>query len=196
MSVPSGTLSIVSPRSVADLVAAVRSGRRVKFLHFWGHRPQRDGSVGAGCLSQWWPAPFTVDGRTYATAEHWMMWQKATLFGDAEVAERVLASGHPQRAKALGRQVRGFDEATWAARRYEIVVAGSVAKFGQHEELGRFLLGTGERVLVEASPVDRIWGIGLAADDPRAADPARWRGENLLGFALMDVRAALREARP
>ncbi|MCW3816950.1 NADAR family protein [Micromonospora sp. DR5-3] len=193
---PSGTLSIVSPRSVADLVAAVRSGRRVKFLHFWGHRPQRDGSVGAGCLSQWWPAPFTVDGRTYATAEHWMMWQKATLFGDAEVAERVLASGHPQRAKALGRQVRGFDEATWAARRYEIVVAGSVAKFGQHEELGRFLLGTGERVLVEASPVDRIWGIGLAADDPRAADPARWRGENLLGFALMDVRAALREARP
>ncbi|MEU8264603.1 NADAR family protein [Micromonospora sp. NPDC048999] len=186
----------MSPRSVAELVAVVRSGRPVKYLHFWGHRPQRDGSVGAGCLSQWWPAPFTVDGRTYTTAEHWMMWHKATLFGDAEIAGQVLTSAHPHRAKALGRQVRGFDEATWLARRYEIVVAGSVAKFGQHEELTRFLLGTGKRVLVEASPVDRIWGIGLAADDPRAEDPARWRGENLLGFALMDARAALREARP
>ncbi|WP_089007113.1 NADAR family protein [Micromonospora viridifaciens] len=181
----------MSPRSVAELVATVRSGRPVKYLHFWGHRPQRDGSVGAGCLSQWWPAPFTVDGRTYATAEHWMMWHKATLFGDVEMAERILDAGHPHRAKALGRQVRGFDEATWVARRYEIVVAGSVAKFGQHEELGRFLLGTGKRVLVEASPVDRVWGIGLAADDPRADDPARWRGANLLGFALMDARATL-----
>lgn len=189
---PSGRLSIMPIRSVAELTAAVHSGARVRYLHFWGHRPQRDGSVGAGCLSQWWPAPFTVDGRTYATAEHWMMWHKATLFGDDQVAERVLDAAHPHRAKALGRQVRGFDEATWAARRHDIVVAGSVAKFGQHEELGRFLLGTGERVLVEASPVDRVWGIGLAADDPRAADPARWRGANLLGFALMEARAALR----
>lgn len=186
----------MSPRSVAELAATVRRGQRVKFLHFWGHRPQRDGSVGPGCLSQWWPAPFTVDGRTYATAEHWMMWHKATLFGDAGIGERILATGHPHRAKTLGRQVRGFDEATWAAHRYDIVVAGSVAKFGQHEELRRFLLGTGERVLVEASPVDRIWGIGLAADDPRAEDPTRWRGDNLLGFALMDVRAALRAGEP
>ncbi|WP_262285727.1 NADAR family protein [Micromonospora sp. MA102] len=185
-------MAVVPIRSVAELTAAVHSGARVRYLHFWGHRPQRDGSVGAGCLSQWWPAPFTVDGRTYATAEHWMMWHKATLFGDDGMAERVLTAAHPQRAKALGRQVRGFDEAIWAARRYDIVVAGSVAKFGQHEQLGRFLLGTGERVLVEASPVDHIWGIGLAADDPRAEDPARWRGDNLLGFALMEARAALR----
>ncbi|MFE9955279.1 NADAR family protein [Micromonospora sp. NPDC005299] len=181
-------------RSVAELTAVVHSGAPIKYLHFWGHRPQRDGSVGAGCLSQWWPAPFAVDGRTYATAEHWMMWHKAALFGDDGMAERVLTAAHPQRAKALGRQVRGFDEAIWAARRYDVVVAGSVAKFGQHAQLGRFLLGTGERVLVEASPVDRVWGIGLAADDPRAADPARWRGDNLLGFALMDARTALRAA--
>nr|WP_231921492.1 NADAR family protein [Micromonospora auratinigra] len=186
-------MPIMSIRSVADLLAALQSGRRVKYLHFWGHRPQRDGSVGAGCLSQWWPAPFTVDGRTYATAEHWMMWHKATLFGDTGTAARILEAGHPQRAKALGRQVRGFDEATWTARRYEIVVAGSVAKFAQHDALRAFLLGTGDRVLVEASPVDRIWGIGLAADDPRAADPATWQGPNLLGFALMAARDALGE---
>ncbi|MEV0430263.1 NADAR family protein [Micromonospora sp. NPDC050495] len=185
---------MVPIRSVAELLAAVESGQQPRCLYFWGHRPQRDGSVGAGCLSQWWPAPFTVDGRTYATAEHWMMWHKATLFGDDAIAGRVLAADHPARAKALGRQVPGFDEATWAACRYDMVVAGSVAKFGQHEELRRYLLGTGDRVLVEASPLDRIWGIGLAACDPRTADPASWRGDNLLGFALMAARATLRAA--
>ncbi|MFC0003585.1 NADAR family protein [Micromonospora siamensis] len=187
--------SVSSPRSVAELSDLTRTGRRVRYLHFWGHQPQRDGSIGAGCLSQWWPAPFTVDGRTFATAEHWMMWHKAALFGDEETGERILAARHPHRAKALGRQVRGFDEATWIARRYPIVVAGSVAKFGQHDGLGAYLLGTGDRVLVEASPTDRIWGIGLTADDPRAADPADWRGENLLGFALMKARERLRDGR-
>ncbi|MBQ1074426.1 NADAR family protein [Micromonospora sp. C31] len=186
----------MSPRSVAELVAAVRAGERIRYLRFWGHRPQRDGSVGPGCLSQWWPAPSSDGERTYATAEHWMMWHKAMLFGDAAVAERILAAGHPHRAKSLGRQVRGFDQATWEARRLDIVVAGSVAKFGQHDDLRAFLLGTGERVLVEASPVDRVWGIGLAADDPRAEDPARWQGANLLGFALMAARGVLRAGGP
>ncbi|WP_200207511.1 NADAR family protein [Micromonospora coerulea] len=181
----------MSPRSVADLIETVQTGRRVKYLHFWGHQPQRDGSVGLGCLSQWWPAPFAVDGRTYATAEHWMMWHKAALFGDTGIAQRILTTAHPHRVKSLGRQVRGFDEATWVAHRYDIVVAGSVAKFGQHADLAAYLLGTGDRVLVEASPVDRVWGVGLAADDPRADDPTRWRGANLLGFALMEARAVL-----
>ena len=88
--------------------------------------------------------------------------------------------------------MRAFDEATWVAHRYDIVLAGTLAKFGQHDDLRAYLLGTGERVLVEASPVDRVWGVGLAADDPRAEDPTRWRGLNLLGFALMAARDALR----
>ncbi|MFI7027049.1 NADAR family protein [Micromonospora sp. NPDC049900] len=175
---------------MVDLVA---SGEKVKFLHFWGHQPQPDGSVGTGCLSQWWQAVFTVDGRTFATAEHYMMWSKAMLFGDTEVAGQILAASHPHRAKTLGRQVRGFDQTIWEARRYAIVVAGNMAKFGQHPGLRSYLLGTGNRVLVEASPVDRIWGIGMAADDPRAGDPARWQGHNLLGFALMDARDQLRK---
>jgi ribA/ribD-fused uncharacterized protein len=162
-----------------ELQQLVESGGRVKYLFFWGHRPQRDGSIGPGCLSQWWPAEFTVDGVTYPSAEHYMMAGKARLFGDLGAVERILAARTPAEAKNLGREVQG------------IVVAGSTAKFGQDPGLRAYLVGTGQRVLVEASPLDRVWGIGLAADDPRAADPAGWRGLNLLGFALMEARATL-----
>ncbi|MEU6282393.1 NADAR family protein [Streptomyces sp. NPDC047028] len=191
---------------VEALVREVRAGARVKYLHFWGHRPLPDGRIGASCLSQWWPAPFEVAGVRYATAEHWMMAEKARLFGDAEAERRVLAAGHPAQAKKAGRLVRGFDEAIWERERFRIVAEGSVHKFGADDALRAFLLGTGERsemgvppaegwgrVLVEASPVDRVWGIGLAASDDAASDPARWRGSNLLGFALMEARERLRE---
>ncbi|MEV6598311.1 NADAR family protein [Actinoplanes sp. NPDC051346] len=179
------------PRTADDVRALVRAGERVKYLFFWGHRPQRDGSIGAGCLSQWWPSAFTVDGVRFASAEHYMMWRKATLFGDLEAAERILAADHPRQAKTLGGGVRGFDEDKWAAERFEIVVAGNVAKFAQSRELRDFLVGTDPRVLVEASPVDRVWGIGLAATDDGVADPLRWQGLNLLGFALMQARHQL-----
>ncbi|MGP3935138.1 NADAR family protein [Nonomuraea sp. KM88] len=182
------------PMTVAETIAAERAGRPLKFLFFWGHRPARDGGPGPGCLSQWWPVTFHEDGHTYASAEHYMMAHKAWLFGDEESAAKILAAGHPGEAKALGRTVRGFDEATWGTHRYGIVVRGSIAKFGQHAELAAFLRGTSNRVLVEASPLDRVWGIGLAATDERAASPATWPGLNLLGFALMAARDALRQA--
>jgi len=181
------------PGSAAELAEAIDRGQRIKFLFFWGHKPEPDGSLGRGCLSQWWPAPFTVDGIVFATAEHYMMWRKAMLFGDEKIAAQIVEVPHPSQAKALGRQARGFDEATWAAHRSEIVVAGSVAKFGQDPRLREFLLATGDRVLVEASPRDRVWGIGLGAANERAEDPRQWRGLNLLGFALMRARAALRD---
>ncbi|MET9275372.1 NADAR family protein [Kribbella sp. NPDC003557] len=174
-----------------DLQQRIASGERVKFLYFWGHQPQRDGSIGPGCLSQWWPAEFTVDGVRYPSAEHYMMTEKARLFGDLAAVDRILAARTPAEAKNLGREVRGFDGEAWEAARFGIVVAGSTAKFGQDPALRSYLLNTGRRVLVEASPLDRVWGIGLAADDPRAADPAGWRGLNLLGFALMEARASL-----
>jgi len=184
------------PRSAAELVDTLDRGVKIRFLLFWGHQPERDGSAGRGCLSQWWPAAFTVSGHTFATAEHYMMWRKARLFGDHEIAAKALTAKHPGQAKALGRQVRGFDPAVWEANQFEVVVAGNVAKFGQHDALRTYLLGTGDRVLVEASPIDPIWGIGLPAEDPRALDPRRWRGRNLLGFALMAARAALAEPAP
>jgi ribA/ribD-fused uncharacterized protein len=175
-------------RNVADLV-----GKRVKFVFFWGHQPGQQG-VGKWVLSQWWPSPFEVDGVAFATAEHYMMWGKAMLFGDERTAERILAAGHPKQAKDLGRQVRDFDQATWEEHRVDIVRTGNIHKFGQHDDLREFLLGTRDRVLVEASPLDRVWGIGLREDDPRAEDPARWAGLNLLGFALCDVRDVLARA--
>lgn len=160
-------------------------------LFFWGHRPNRDGTPGKGCLSQWWPSPFTIDGREFATAEHWMMWSKARLFGDEATAARILTVAHPHAAKKLGGRAAGFDDQIWAEQRYAIVVAGNRAKFAQHPDLRAFLLATGDHLLVEASPLDAVWGIGLAADHPDASDPSRWPGLNLLGKALMEVRAEL-----
>lgn len=182
---------IESVRSVDALVRAVSEGEPVEYLYFWGHTPRRDGSLGRSCLSQWWPSPFTVDGVTYASAEHWMMAAKARLFADADAERAILAARTPTEAKKAGRGVRGFDEAAWAQERFEIVVRGSVHKFTSDPALREFLTGTGRQVLVEASPLDRVWGVGLAADDPLILDPARWRGPNLLGFALMEARALL-----
>ncbi|MEU6878316.1 NADAR family protein [Streptomyces sp. NPDC046712] len=179
---------------IDELTEQVSRGEMVKWLHFWGHRPRPDGQLSASCLSQWWESPFEVDGVRYATAEHWMMASKARLFGDPEAERAALSSRTPAEAKKAGRLVKGFDEAVWERERFGIVVAGSVHKFGSDEGLRAFLLGTGGRVLVEASPLDRVWGIGLSADDPRAKDPSRWRGLNLLGFALMEARERLRGA--
>ncbi len=179
---------------LAAAVTAEALGEELQLLAFWGHQPNRDGSVGQGCLSQWWEQLFTVDDVVYRTAEHWMMAAKARLFGDHDGLAAVLAASSPGAAKAAGRQVRGFDERAWRAARYDVVVTGNLHKFGQHAQLRAFLIGTGQRVLVEASPYDHIWGIGLAASDPDSRLPSRWRGLNLLGFALMEVRERLTAA--
>jgi ribA/ribD-fused uncharacterized protein len=184
--------SAADARSRDQLRSLIQGGVQPRYLLFWGHRPPAAGGVGQGCLSQWWPAPFTVDGLGYPSAEHFMMAGKALLFGDAETAARIREAPDPGAAKALGRQVRGFSEQRWAERRFDLVVTGNLAKFGQHADLREFLLGTDDRVLVEAAARDRIWGIGLTADDEQAKSPERWPGLNLLGFALMEVRHQLR----
>jgi ribA/ribD-fused uncharacterized protein len=195
VSVPSGIIIGMSDpwdaRTREELIEAMDAGATPKWLMFWGHRPEADGCAGKGALSQWWPCAFTVDSVTYTSAEHWMMAQKARLFEDEESLQAVLSARTPAEAKALGRLVRDFDEAVWGAARFEIVVEGNVHKFGQDPVLRDYLLGTARRVLVEASPLDRVWGIGLGAGDPLAQDPRRWRGRNVLGFALMEARARL-----
>jgi ribA/ribD-fused uncharacterized protein len=173
------------------LRSRVTAGETFTYLPFWGHT-RRGRTLGRECLSQWYPASFEVEGDRYPTAEHFMMAGKARLFGDDEALQRILAAKSPGEAKKLGRGVRGFDGDIWSAHRSPIVVQANVAKFGQDPALKAFLLATGDKVLVEASPRDRIWGIGLGPDNPAAHDPHAWRGLNLLGFALMEARDRLR----
>ncbi|HOW74988.1 MAG TPA: NADAR family protein [Candidatus Competibacteraceae bacterium] len=170
-----------------NLRSRFNSGEKLKFAFFWGHQQSKNG-ITSSCFSQWYGVPFVVDGQRYPTAEHYMMAEKAALFSDTVTRVQVLQSPNPGAAKALGRQVRGFDETVWLENRFSIVVRANEAKFGQNAELRAFLKQTGSRVLVEASPVDRIWGIGLAQGDEKANNPNLWRGLNLLGFALMQVR--------
>jgi ribA/ribD-fused uncharacterized protein len=173
------------------LIAQAAAGQALDYLLFWGHTPKDASRVDASCLSQWLPRAFDIGGVRYPSAEHFMMAEKARLFRDDEAWHRILVAASPADAKALGRTVRSYEDAAWAAARSEAVVRGNLAKFGQHADLGAFLRATGDRVLVEASPRDRIWGIGMGASNPDARHPARWRGLNLLGFALMEVRRQL-----
>jgi ribA/ribD-fused uncharacterized protein len=153
----------------------------IDFVFFWNGWP-----------SQWYPSEFTVGGVRYVCAEQFMMAEKARLFGDEATRKKILGTRSPRDHKALGRKVTPFDEKRWTAACREIVYQGNVAKFEQSPDLLELLLATGDKTLVEASPSDCIWGIGLAADDGRAMDRSAWRGTNWLGEALMRVRADLR----
>lgn len=174
---------------IDSLVRRLADGERLELKFFWGHSGT---GVGPWILSQWYPAPFSFEGVTYVTAEHWMMAQKALLFDDAASARAIVAADSPGAAKALGRRVKDFDDETWEAARYAIVVTGNVLKFRQNPPLAKWLDETGDVVLVEASPQDAIWGIGAAASHESAQTPATWRGQNLLGFALGEARDRLR----
>lgn len=173
-----------------ELVDFVNHGNQVKYVFFWGHQ-ETAGQVTKSCFSQWYDSPFEEDGNEFITAEHYMMYHKAKLFGDEKACEKVLSATNPGEAKAIGREVLRFDQKIWDEKRFEIVVNANKAKFSQNPALKAFLLSTGNRVLVEASPVDKIWGIGLAQDNPLSENPNNWKGLNLLGFALMEVRDML-----
>lgn len=164
-----------------------------KYLFFWGHQPSKDGTITKTCFSQWWISPFVVNGITYKTAEQWMMAKKAELFNDSEILEKIMQVNSPAEAKKLGREVKNYVDIVWLENRYEIVKQGSFHKFNQNPDLRTFLINTKDRILVEASPVDPIWGIGMASDHKDILIPEKWRGLNLLGFALMEVRDELRE---
>jgi ribA/ribD-fused uncharacterized protein len=151
-----------------------------RFTFFW-----------SGPFSQWFKSAFTLDGQDYVTAEQYMMAEKARLFGDEEIRSRILATANARKQKELGRQVRNFDAERWNAAAREVVYAGNRAKFTADPELLAALLATRGTTIVEASPEDRIWGIGLAEDDPAALDRATWRGTNWLGEVLTRLRDEL-----
>ena len=189
MSAPSPALANILDND--SLIAALDQGLEPSYLYFWGHRQKVEGKPDKSCFSQWFEAGFKEQHLHYPSAEHYMMAGKARLFDDQVTLEKILAARTPADAKKLGREVAGYDDAAWVAERSAIVEQANLLKFEQNPGLRTFLLSTAGQVLVEASPVDRIWGIGLDAKAPQAADPRQWQGLNLLGYALMRVRERL-----
>jgi len=153
------------------------------FLFFYG-----------GPFSQWYGSKFEVSGVEYNCAEQFMMAAKARIFGDKEALKKIMASEDPKEQKALGREVKGFSEISWNRTAKEVVYIANLAKFSE-PELKKVLLDTGNKELVEASPYDTIWGIGLGEDDPDRLDKSKWKGTNWLGEVLMRVRRELRNQR-
>lgn len=166
------------------------------FVFFWGHSDRLDAGIGKQCLSQWYPSPFFVGGVSYNCAEQYMMAEKAFVFGDEKAWHEIMSSYNPMTMKKLGRKVRNFNTYVWNINCDEIVKTANLAKFSQNTKLKDFLLSTGDKIIVEASPYDTIWGIGLNADTPEVCNPSRWRGENRLGFILMEVRDIIRGKEP
>ena len=156
------------------------------YLYFYSHRGR------GGWLSQFYDSPFVSDGATFETAEKFMMASKARLMGDEAAVGHIMATTKPEDAKELGRRIVPWDEALWQAERFGIVSRGTELKFSQNPQLREWLLQTGDTTLVEASPHDEVWGIGLSIAD--AETGAQWRGTNLLGRALGVVRKKFRAA--
>ncbi|MCI8625814.1 MAG: NADAR family protein [Lachnospiraceae bacterium] len=167
------------------------AGKKQEYLFFWSARPSKK-QVTKGCLSQWWKSDFRSVNHTYCCMEQFMMANKAELFGDEETRKEILQADDPKQMKALGRKVKSFQEVVWEEVKYSIVLNGNYYKFTQSPELRKFLLSTGDAVLVEASPYDGIWGIRMGEGDEQILNPWNWKGENLLGFALMEVRDEIR----
>ena len=163
------------------------------YIFFWSEKSKSE-KIGKNCLSQWYDCYFVEPERhiEYHTAEQFMMMKKAELFDDYETLQKIREAKHPREYKALGRQIKNFDEDVWKKHRERIVYLGNLYKFSQNPELKGYLLSTGDAILVEASPYDRIWGIGLGLDVAEISSPQDWKGLNLLGEQLMRVRDKLK----
>ena len=147
-----------------------------------------------GCFCNWYPAEFDYAGRHYLHSEQFMMYQKVMMFGQTELGEEIMRTPDPEQCKILGREFfDGFDAALWKKTRFVVVKRGIRAKFSQNPQMMEVLLATGNAILAECSPRDKDWGILLSTSDPEVQDITKWKGENLLGQVLMEVREELRE---
>jgi ribA/ribD-fused uncharacterized protein len=153
-----------------------------KFVFFWET---------ADIYSNWYPAKFRMDGHTFANSEQAMMYEKAKLMGDESSIAKILKTTDPKKVKKLGREVKPWKEDLWKKHRLEIMTRVCLAKFKSNPTLTEKLKATGDKILVEASPYDDIWGIGMRDSDAGVENPKKWKGLNLLGQALMNVRKML-----
>ena len=148
------------------------------------HNPNEE----KGYLSNWYLSDFTVNGIRYSSMEQYMMYQKAILFHDTKIAEKIMKTEDVAEIKQLGRLVSGYDDHIWSGVRQIVVYEGLLAKFSQNEDLKEKLLATGDKVLAECAVKDLVWGIGLSMTDPNRHEISKGNGQNLLGFTLMKVR--------
>lgn len=177
---------------LADLLHNEKEGDLPRMNPFYGHY-QKGKDIDNSCLSQWFPSKFIINEKAYNCMEQYMMSAKARLFNDLATDEEIMKANHPKICKSLGRKVKNFNQKEWDEAKYKIVIEGNLRKFLADEKLVYFLLGTCAMVLIEASPYDKIWGVGLSKEHPLIHRPSQWLGQNLLGFALMEVREYLRE---
>ena len=145
-----------------------------------------------GYLSNWYLSEFKIDSIKFSSMEQYMMYKKAIVFNDNKIAKEILETTDVSKIKALGRQVSNYNDIYWNGVRQIIIYKGLLEKFSQNEDLKKRLLNTGNDILAECAVQDKIWGIGLSMKDVNRWDMEKWRGENLLGFALMLVREELR----
>lgn len=151
------------------------------------HNPNEENAY----LSNWYPSPFTVEKKNFSSMEQFMMYRKAICFGDEAVAKNILSTDDASQIKALGRQVKNYDEHIWNGIRQIVVYDGLLAKFSQNKDLKDRLKYTGKSILAECAVKDLIWGVGLSMKDPNRLDKTKWKGQNLLGYTLMMVRECL-----
>lgn len=168
-----------------------------KYIFFYGHHPRYGEKH---YLSNWCPSPFISEEEleledephVYENNEQYMMAEKARLFQDDVALAKILGKGDPAFCKKWGRQVRGFDAEVWSSKCKEIVSKGLYYKFSQNREMRDYLISTGDKILVETNPYDKIWGIGMTAEQAKRTLPSQWLGTNYLGECLMKVREMLR----
>lgn len=177
------------------LLEKANNSEPIEYLFFWGHQPKSDGSLTDACLSPWYDnnSAFEIDGITYRSAEQWLKSEKARLFDDDEMVHRIRKAKTAAKAEKLGRLVQPYDEKKWFKHARDLFVQGNLEKFKQNETLKQFLLDTGDKVIAEASPLDKIWGTGFTRSHKKAANPQAWEGANWSGFGLMTVRDLLRD---
>ena len=162
------------------------SGLKTDAVFF--HKPEEP----YGFLSNWYPSPFELDGERFSSVEQFIMFRKCCLFADTDMQVAVLSTDNPAKQQEIGRSAPWYNEKIWGGVRQVVAFRGLMAKFSQNKELGQQLLDTGNAVLVECAGSDRVWACGLHLDDEDRLDASKWRGTNVLGYALMEVREAIR----
>ena len=147
-----------------------------------------------GYLSNWYLSDFLVEGIEFSSMEQYMMYKKASLFKDKDIASQIMETSNVGKIKSYGRSVSNYNDTVWNGMRQLIIYKGLIEKFKQNDDLKQKLLDTGDAILAECAVQDKIWGIGISMTDPNKNDLTKWRGQNLLGFSLMLVREELQSS--